>query len=405
MRPGSHRGSTRRLLCWVIPSLLLNGLAAYLMRPEPIRVSPRARTYELDLVGLDSPDKKKVAPPLAPDRVTSKPRRVAKKAALAPVTAARKRTRKKAAAKKRLRPAKKKSRVRAVAPTVARPVAKQSKPAKKRPQAVSSLLLMRRPRAVKSLNLSSRPSTIAPAVSPPDSVTKKLRVGAHQLQLRRYADGGRLLSNVSGARVQAPERAGFWRTKDAPKGDAARMSLAGLASIVGGRRGKACNHFKRFPSLSKKRTVHLLIDSSPSMSGNITPAEVCAIAVAHSALQQGYKVAVGRFGASTICQPPTQKSHLIRNVVVNRRRIGGTLVPSTCGADKASEPVDLVIITDGGFMRTDILRMLEVKRAIAGVLDRGLLYLVPESRASINPAAVATFRAIGFRIVSFGGTS
>ncbi len=238
---------------------------------------------------------------------------------------------------------------------------------------------------------------------PPASKTDSFWVGRHKIQRKRYADGGRLLSNRSRAQVKAPERKGYWKTGKAPKGDAARLSLGGLASLLGGgRSGKPCDHFKRFPVTGKTRTVHLLIDSSPSMSGSMSPAETCAIGVAHSAIQKGFAVAIGRFGSSTVCHQPTKNSNRLRDVIIDRRRIGGTRIPSTCGAELAKTAVDIVVITDGGFFDASLAKLLTARKVVAKPQNRGLLYLVPDPRFGPNKKALAAYRASGFRVVRFG---
>ncbi|MCK5798607.1 MAG: hypothetical protein KAI47_15550 [Deltaproteobacteria bacterium] len=368
-RTRRHAPMGRRVATWLVPSLLLNLVFVWFLRPDDLAKSPGTQTYELDLV--------EPKPPALPPKA----RRAQRKSHTQP--------RPKMHRPRRAR----RSTPRAITPPPP-PVAlpKPTTPPKK--IALPSLLRMRP---------TIRPRQGPGYLMPPEPKVDVLRAEGRRIRRRRYADGGRLLTNLSPSRKAAPERARYYRTGKAPKGDIARLSLAGLASILGGgRRGKVCDHFKRFPVRGKHRTVHLLIDSSPSMSGSITPAETCAIGVALSALDQGFKVAIGRFGSSTICHPPTDKSALLRDVIVNQKRIGGTRIPSTCGADRAKGPVDVVIITDGGFFNADVARLLEARRVVAKPKNRGLLYLVPDPRFGANDKALAAFRRVGFRVVRFG---
>lgn len=226
--------------------------------------------------------------------------------------------------------------------------------------------------------------------------------GKPKYDIKTYADGGRLVTNRSQKSPNAPERKNFWRTQKAPRNDAARLSLSGLASMLaGGRYGKVCNHFKRFVSSTKDRTVYLLIDSSPSMSDNMSPAELCAVSIAQSALDKKYPVVVGRFGQHTICHPKTTNSSRIRDIIVSQKRIGGTLVPSTCGANEDKKPLDIIIITDGGFFNADIIRMLEAKSALKNKKSRGMIYLLKDPRFEPNPQTMYAFRTIGYQVVKF----
>lgn len=368
-----RRRNQLRLAGLLVPSLALNLAFAGLLQTSSLPVSAPPKVYELDIIEPKPPALPAPAQRRAKKQVTRKPK---KKAARRPV--ARRRGPVEPAVAPRVEPR----------PPSPPPVAR---PTPQRPQ--PNLLRMRTP---------GQPAPTVALPQVPESHDDDLRVDGHRIRRRRYADGGRLLSNVSGARVVAPERASFWRTRAAPKNDVGRLSLAGLASMTGGHKGVLCDHLKRFPASQKGRTIHLLIDSSPSMEGSMSSAEVCAVGVANSALQKGYKVALGRFGDSTVCYPPTKKSALIRDLIVKRDRIGGTLLPTTCGADRARGAVDVVIVSDGGFFRADLSKLAEAQRVLRRPANRGMLYLVPDARYMINPKAVGALRKIGFRVIHFG---
>ena len=367
-----RRRNQLRLAGLLVPSLALNLAFAGLLQTASLPPEAPPKVYELDIIEPKAP-----ALPAPTQRRARKQvrRRPKKKATRRPV--ARRRGPVTPAVAPRVEP-------RPSPPPVARPTPQRPQP---------NLLRMRTP---------GRPAPTVALPQVPESHDDDLRVDGHRIRRRRYADGGRLLSNVSGARVSAPERASFWRTRAAPKNDVGRLTLAGLASMTGGRKGVLCDHLKRFPATQKGRIVHLLIDSSPSMAGSMSSAEVCAVGVANSALQKGYAVALGRFGASTVCHPPTKKSAIIRDLIVKRDRMGGTLLPTTCGADRARGAVDVVIVSDGGFFRADLSKLAEAQRVLRRPANRGMLYLVPDARYMINPKAVGALRKIGFQVIRFG---
>ena len=365
-----RRQHGRRLAAWLVPSLALNLALASLLHFDPPELGAN-QSYQLELVEPEPPALPASAKPQA---ASAKPQ-----------------------ARRARRPRPSRPPRRHAPKRAARPAPTQQ-PAPS-PAAV--------PPPKRSLNemLQMRAPARKAAQSAPDARDDTLIVDGHRIQRRRYADGGRLLRNPDGAAVVAPERPNFWRTQAAPKNDVARLSLAGLASLSAGRKGVLCDHLKRFPAARGGRAVHLLIDSSPSMAGSMSSAEVCAVGVANSALHNGYAVALGRFGASTVCHPPTRQSTLLRDLILKRDRLDGTLLPTTCGAMRSPGPVDLVIVSDGGFLRTDAAKLAEARQVLHRGANRGMLYLVPDARYMINPQAVEALKAIGFKVIHFGAAS
>jgi hypothetical protein len=369
-RQRARRAGSRRIAILLLPALMIESLVVVVLRPERVaEATAKTKIVELDVVEPKPPALPVVGPRKKPQLPTRKAKR-------------RRQRRSRRAARR--------------APQVA-PKVTPTKPASAPEPVVKPNPGLLRMRAQPSKN-----GTLA-VPRPPASKTDSFWVGRHKIQRKRYADGGRLLSNRSRAQVRAPERKGHYRTGKAPEGDAARLSLGGLASILGGgRSGTPCDHFKRFPVTGKSRTVHLLIDSSPSMSGSMSPAETCAIGVAHSAIQKGFAVAIGRFGSSTVCHQPTTNSNRLRDVIIDKKRIGGTRIPSICGAERAKTAVDIVVITDGGFFGSSLSKLLKARKVVAKPKNRGLLYLVPDPRFGPNKKALAAYRASGFRVVRFG---
>lgn len=196
-----------------------------------------------------------------------------------------------------------------------------------------------------------------------------------------YDDGGRLHKNVSGGGAEIPERDIDKITRTPkylepqgktvtrfPKGSP--VDLKGLAKMKIGERGTGhtlCSFYSQNPSSDKKRELYLILDSSGSMDvgAKISSARICAAAMAESALDNDYRVAIVNFSGNVFFQPPTSNRKLIYRAIGIRLPGLYTFLPELKPRMLmgSPNPRDYVLLSDG--LLTDVFPSRVVSHAKA----------------------------------------
>lgn len=186
---------------------------------------------------------------------------------------------------------------------------------------------------------------------------------ANGVQLKRYADGGRLFTSTRGGQRRP---------------DLGTVGLVDLArGRVGGRSGRsACNPYRvRLPG---RRTLVLLVDTSASIdaAGHASRAVYCAAGAALAALQQGHEVELLNFSTGALHQPPTRDPTAIYSTLSTIQRRGTVLPPASKLVSSSGRPRDFVLVTDSaiGNLEWTLPAYRKAVRTHRG--NRALLYLL-----------------------------
>jgi len=215
---------------------------------------------------------------------------------------------------------------------------------------------------------------------PPPATRERLA----DVEVTRYADGGRVLRSTGGP----PNRAAI-----------------GLLDLAAGKLGhrsgsQACNPYRSWRG-SGRRELVLLVDTSGSVVRNRrAPASlVCAAGAALAALERGFSVTVVNFSSITQRYGPTEDIDVVYRALSTFQAQGTVLPRPGLLKLEGSGPRDYVLISDAAIQNLKKVIPYYGKALHADPRNRALLYYLGGGRLEdMDPAeALELIRRTGFK--------